>query len=136
MKKCSTCKETKPLSEFHKNAARKTGHEYNCKDCFRACSAAYYEKNKQKVKEYTLERKRNGYQQLREYKADCGCALCDEKEAICLDFHHIKSEEKEHSISNMVADGKSMSKIMKEIEKCVVVCSNCHKKIHAGILEL
>ena len=30
----------------------------------------------------------------------------------------------------MVGNGLSADRILKEIEKCVVVCSNCHKKIH------
>ena len=31
---CSTCKTEKPLKEFHKNKSRKTGYNYQCKDCF------------------------------------------------------------------------------------------------------
>jgi len=32
-KKCSKCKDTKSLSEFHKSRATKDGHQYNCKVC-------------------------------------------------------------------------------------------------------
>lgn len=36
MKRCSSCKEEKPLDEFNKNAARKDGLQYRCKACDRA----------------------------------------------------------------------------------------------------
>ena len=45
-----------------------------------------------------------------------------------LDFHH-KSNKKD-SISNMVVNGYSISKINKEIKKCQILCSNCHRKVH------
>jgi len=64
------------------------------------------------------------------YKVSKGCHLCSESDPRVLQFHHVNSEEKESSISKMLSSGCSLKKILKEIEKCEVVCANCHLKIH------
>lgn len=45
----------------------------------------------------------------------------------CLDFHHLK--DKEFNISNEIRN-LSIENLKKEINKCVVLCSNCHRKLH------
>lgn len=44
MKRCCRCHETKPLSEFHKNASRKGGHQYHCKACQSKRASELYRK--------------------------------------------------------------------------------------------
>ena len=51
MKKCTKCGIEKPLTEFHKEKAKKDGHRPNCK----ACSAEYYAQNKEKLDQYAAE---------------------------------------------------------------------------------
>ncbi len=60
----------------------------------------------------------------------CGYDKCIE----ALEFHHINPDEKDFSISdrNIKLDWEE---IKKELDKCVLVCSNCHREIHAGYLE-
>ena len=53
---------------------------------------------------------------------DCG----DSYPSYVMDFDHI-GEDKEYLISTMVVRQCSLSKIQKEIDKCEVVCSNCHR---------
>jgi hypothetical protein len=50
-----------------------------------------------------------------------------------LSFHHKNPNEKDFSIS-----GKSLSfeKLRGEVDKCMLVCSNCHSEIHDGITQL
>lgn len=67
---------------------------------------------------------------INEAKAD-GCIYCGETELMCLDFHHRDPEQKEFGISRGVLRGKDL---LKEIAKCDVVCANCHRKLHAGLL--
>jgi predicted HNH restriction endonuclease len=52
-----------------------------------------------------------------------------------LEFHHIDPLKKDFSLS---ADGstRAWARIEKEIQKCVLVCANCHREIHAGITQL
>ena len=66
-----------------------------------------------------------------EYKRDeCACAQCDESHLGCLDFHHLDSTRKEVGVSELVNRGHSRERVLAEIEKCIVLCSNCHRKEH------
>lgn len=61
------------------------------------------------------------------------CELCGYDKCIeALDFHHLNPEEKEFSISdkNIKLDWQE---VKKEIDKCILICSNCHREIHAGV---
>lgn len=69
------------------------------------------------------------------YKLYKSCLICGESEPACLDFHHI-SNDKEINIADAIRCGWSLDKIKKEIEKCVIVCANCHRLIHAGIISI
>lgn len=53
-----------------------------------------------------------------------------------LEFHHVESDLKEANIFNMVRAGVSFAKVQREIAKCVILCSNCHRELHAGLIEL
>jgi hypothetical protein len=61
----------------------------------------------------------------------CGYSKCN----AALDFHHIDGKKKDFGIS---LDGitRSWQRVQKELEKCILVCANCHREIHAGILQL
>lgn len=59
------------------------------------------------------------------------CSICGESRIPCLDFHHVKGK-KEACISTMVSDKVSLEKIRIEMDKCIVVCANCHRMIHAN----
>jgi len=65
-------------------------------------------------------------QWIREYKNKIGCLYCGEKDYRCLDFHHKDPKDKKRCLSQMHL--YSMATIKKEIEKCEVICSNCHRK--------
>ena len=73
-----------------------------------------------------LHRQKQQYKQrLKEIKESHGCHDCGEKNHIVLDFDHIR--DKKHNISRMIHDGFSWKAIKKEIDKCEVVCANCHR---------
>jgi DNA replicative helicase MCM subunit Mcm2 (Cdc46/Mcm family) len=60
----------------------------------------------------------------------CGYFRCQ----AALDFHHIDPTQKEFGIS-MDGITRSWERVQKELDKCVLVCSNCHREIHAGLLQ-
>ncbi len=63
------------------------------------------------------------------------CVICGyDKCQRALSFHHLDPSKKEFNLS---AKGltRSWEKIEKEIEKCVLVCANCHMEIHEGIIK-
>ena len=66
-----------------------------------------------------------------EYKKTLKCKRCPENDPACLDFHHTDPSKKEKRISQMVNWGHSRITIMQEVNKCEVLCSNCHRKLHA-----
>ena len=65
-------------------------------------------------------------------KARKGCHVCGENRPSCLDCHHLRPEEKEYNIGWMAYNGISPSKILAEVVKCVVLCSNCHRVEERG----
>jgi predicted HNH restriction endonuclease len=62
------------------------------------------------------------------------CIICGESEPVCIDFHHINPIDKEFTIGKH--RGKSRESLSKEISKCVCLCANCHRKVHAGLIDL
>lgn len=58
------------------------------------------------------------------------CLICGEKHIATLDFHHKDPLNKVKSVRELVRDKYRIEKIEEEIAKCVVLCSNCHRKFH------
>jgi hypothetical protein len=59
------------------------------------------------------------------------CEICGyDKNIAALEFHHINPEEKELPLDSRHLSNTSTVKIMEELEKCVLVCANCHREIH------
>lgn len=127
MKNCVDCKLDKDESEYHKKKGSKDGLQYRCKSCNKIKARAGY------VKGNTAGRAKSYLQKVKDavnkIKSDVGCCLCKEIDYCCLDFHHVERNEKEHNITRLVS-AKSVWKLIEEINKCIVVCSNCHRKIH------
>ena len=66
------------------------------------------------------------------FYSDFQCETCKEGHPAVLDFHHI-NDDKEGNISRMVSDTISKDRILAEIDKCIVLCANCHRKLHWDI---
>jgi hypothetical protein len=96
----------------------------------------WYPKNKQRRIELNRAWRAKIKQEFSEYKSTLKCQLCPESESICLDFHHIDPTKKDRSVGEMFRYGPSMKQLMDEVDKCVVLCANCHRKVHAGIAQL
>lgn len=58
-------------------------------------------------------------------------AVCGEGDAVCLDWHHVDPATKKHNISYIIENLNNQPLMEAEIAKCVCLCSNCHKKVHA-----
>jgi hypothetical protein len=76
-------------------------------------------------KELAYYNKQQFKKKLAEIKTASGCVDCGEKNHIVLDFDHIR--DKKYNVSRMIHDGFSWKAIMREIQKCEVVCANCHR---------
>ena len=58
----------------------------------------------------------------------CGYCKCNE----ALEFHHLESNGKEFGISDK-GYTRSWKKIVLELDKCILLCANCHREVHNGL---
>lgn len=127
-KKCCMCKEDLPIDRFKSNSSKKGGLQYQCIECQKKYRRDHYEKNRQKYIDKAALYKKNASFEFNLLKLTLKCKLCGESHVSCLQFHHTDKNEKEFSICEMISMSKERMKI--EIEKCVVLCANCHFKLH------
>jgi hypothetical protein len=62
-----------------------------------------------------------------QYLLNHPCISCGEADPRVLEFHH--RHGKDRSVSELVAAGYSLATIQAEIDKCDVLCANCHRKL-------
>lgn len=125
-KRCFRCGLLKNTNKFRKRA---NGVNNNiCINCKRIYNREYEKKRPvcaKKIKEKKQKiRKEKIKKWLYNYLLKNPCVDCGERDPVVLTFDHLK--DKEMVISNMVGSGYSIERIKKEIEKCEVVCANCH----------
>jgi quinol monooxygenase YgiN len=135
-KKCNNCGKKKELEQgFHKNARSPDGFQVRCKECMIALNKGRYKKKslteKLAMAEHSKAKRKLLQAQINALKAEKGCLYCSEKDPCCLQFHHTR-DNKEGNVAHL-ANAKS-PKVWTEIDKCELVCANCHFKIHAGKL--
>ena len=135
MKKCSKCGQEKESTEYFVDSSKRDGLQPSCKKCRGTrASVLYTERYSTQVKSKTSIRRISSNIRVSEYKESCGCLICNESDPVCLDFHHLDPAEKEFDISTYLSCG--WAKIHDEMLKCVVLCANCHRKVHAGKITL
>ena len=67
-----------------------------------------------------------------EYKGGC-CSICGYDGCIeALEFHHIDPSEKDFGISSK-GYTRSWERVKEEIDRCVLLCANCHREVHFKI---
>lgn len=94
----------------------------------------WYERNKRQGMEAVAKRKQEIREWYRDYKKTCFCKTCGEMHPACLTFHHRDASEKLVEVSTMIQNGYNRGRILAEIDKCDVICANCHAKVHWGLL--
>lgn len=81
----------------------------------------------------TSSYRREVKRKLIEYKGGkcqiCGYNRCQE----ALEFHHLDPSQKDFTISGGT---KSFESLKPEVDKCILVCANCHREIHAGLIKI
>ena len=128
MKNCSKCGIEKDLTDFSKNKKKKDGYSFWCKECHEEYKKKHYLENKEKYLDKNKKHHLKMKAWLKELKQSLKCSECPEDHIACLDFHH--ESNKEMSVSKALNYGWGKDRILKEIAKCKVLCSNCHRKFH------
>lgn len=131
-KVCKNCNFNLPIEMFPSSKGIKNNH-YLCIECKRLYDRNYHNnrsefKKKQKQLHQDTRRK-NKLELVRNYKSNLGCCKCGEKDYACLDFHHI-SDDKEIDVGLAASRNWSIERLAQEIAKCIVICANCHRKLH------
>ena len=102
------------------------------KEAKRAYDRAYHAARspEAKIRKQRLQKERSHkiILKIRKVKASIGCIDCGESDPIVLDFNHRDRSKKKLQIGDCARLGWSFETIMKEAEKCDVICSNCHRK--------
>lgn len=92
-------------------------------------ATARWRKNNPQHREQAKAARQSKYEWVNNLKASLKCAKCGEAHPACLEFHHRDRKDKRATIS-LVIWRWSRKRLMAEIEKCDVLCSNCHRKLH------
>lgn len=72
---------------------------------------------------------------LDKHKAQIGCCVCSEADPACLDFYRDDPAEKVLNLSSLARKKPDFAFLMKEIERCKVICANCYRKRHRQLLD-
>jgi hypothetical protein len=87
----------------------------------------YKEKRKKDNVKGVVNWRKDKKRKLVEYKGGC-CEKCGYKKCIdAFDFHHMDPNQKDFGIS---AKSYSFERLKKEVDKCILVCKNCHAELH------
>lgn len=103
---CKQCGREKAITEFY--TTRRV-----CKECVCKNEQEKYGKTKEKIIKY---------------KEEHPCQKCGCNKHYLIDFHHIDPKQKDYTISTNTH--AKFETLLKEIEKCISLCSNCHREFH------
>lgn len=118
-------------SECSKEFTAKRGSK--CLECKRAYGRALYHKTikpsltaarKQRIKDVQKQKRVQISQFLYDYLKAHPCVECGERRVACLQFDHLR--DKEFNVSDAPHKKYSLERVTKEIDKCRVLCANCH----------
>lgn len=97
----------------------------------REYSRKHYEANRAKrIAASTITKKRLRAE-FNAFKARLSCVKCGESHPATLDFHHVIKDPSNPKISDLTRKGSYSLAIEEIMNKCIVLCSNCHRKHHS-----
>ena len=117
---CRVCGEEKSLEDFSIHPKSKYGRTNRCKSC---------------TNKYKRGRKDRMYKKIADYIGGYKCSRCGiERDTMTIfDFHHLDPTTKDRQISAMIDN--SWEDVKSELDKCVILCANCHREVHQELRE-
>lgn len=136
MRACIKCGNKKSESEFYIKDLKTKRLHAQCKECYAIQRKKTYAKHYEKYRDQYRLRARLRRASLRTifhdnmlaFLDDKSCVICNEQDVRVLEFDHIDPQQKSYSVSQAVRLGKTWDEVKQEIDKCRILCSNCHKK--------
>ena len=126
MKTCGTCKESLPDADFNKKSSRRDGLAGSCRPCSKRHQKNHYEKHTSTYKTRAKET-RAAYKAWVNGLKSAPCMDCKRTyNPWQMEFDHVR-ETKQFSISEGIRRMVPRDVMLSEIQKCDLVCSNCHK---------
>ena len=124
-KTCTKCERRKDRDQFSKRSRATDGLQSWSRQCSSAARIAAYRKNPRGTRVYDARVRERNRIRLFEYLLVHPCVDCGESDPIVLDFDHVRGDKK-FCVSAGVE--KSWETVEKEIAKCEIRCSNCHRR--------
>jgi len=113
-KVCIKCKRELSLDMFYSG-----GNDFCCKDCLKIYRNTKRHSEKQKAVDYKGGR----------------CQICGYDRSLrALQFHHLDPSKKDFTLSHH--SHFIFENFKEEIDKCILICANCHAEIHDGLISL
>lgn len=97
----------------------------------KAYAQQHYQDNKELYAANVRKRRKRNREFCRRVRQSKKCQQCgyDDWRALC--FHHVNGDEKSDEVNFLVGRGYSIERIQKEMDKCIVLCMNCHTILHS-----
>ena len=111
---CTKCGKELPLTDFHWRNKAKGIKRSECKYCHN---------------DYMNQKNAQNREIVHSLKQNSCCAKCGEKRWYVLDYHHINPENKIKTVAKLMVHS-STDTTLKEIDKCILLCKNCHAEFH------
>lgn len=133
MYRCTKCKTEKEATEFHKRSSRPNGLKSWCKVCANTHETSKSPEAKKirfnQIKVNEKVRRLELFEKLKAYTEEKGgCKTCGELDYVVLEFDHRDRSDKSFTISSAVGRVITWNKLLIELEKCDILCANCHRR--------
>tara|TARA_B110000967_G_C18350699_1_gene301099 strand:- start:29 stop:421 length:393 start_codon:yes stop_codon:yes gene_type:complete len=92
--------------------------------------AWYYSQNQAKQKQHKKNNCARNKKYVHDYRKSNKCSKCEEDRWYLLEFHHIDPSTKFRNVCDMADQAYAISRVQEEIDKCALVCRNCHMEFH------
>ena len=131
VKECSKCHKILSFDNFRwKNKSQNKKHSW-CKNCEKEADKKHYQESIDRRLHVrataNFQKQRNAYMIIQ--AKEKGCQKCGEKRQYVLDFHHLDPSIKIDTIAHMLKSS-SAEALEQEINKCILLCANCHREFH------
>ena len=128
MKTCTICGIEKPFDQYTKKSRNKDGLMAMCRDCSLPRRRDQYKENPEQQRQGVYNRRAVVTERVMEIKINTPCFDCGKYyPSYVMDFDHVRGTKKS-GVSSLVSINAPWEEIQEEIDKCELVCANCHRE--------